>query len=127
MSKDSRNGGKFTGKHTTLIELAAIACDIADACPQVTKISPGFIVSGTKSVNGNTRVKISDSGGIILLSVRGNISVQDVRIYTTNIQTARTAIARGLRNAGVAICFKKRGLVATQQELRLFGWFLFLK
>ena len=108
MSKHSRVGGKYTGNHTTLIPLADIACDLAHALPQVTKISPGFIKSGLKSVNGCRRVKFTDENPYcLLLSVRDNISHQEVRIYVTDLQSARTAMARGLRDAGIRICFTK--------------------
>jgi hypothetical protein len=78
MSKDSRSGGKFNGNHTTLTHLAAIACDIADDCPDVTKISPGFLTAGLKPVNGQRRVKIIQKPGALLLAVRDNTSHQEV-------------------------------------------------
>jgi hypothetical protein len=106
VSKDSRSGGKFTGNHTTLILLAALVCDIANDLSQVTKISPGFIKSGLKPVNGHRRVKFTDeSEHCILLSIRDNISHQEVHIYVTNLQVARTTLARKLRDADIAICF----------------------
>ena len=106
MSKDSRKGGKFTGNHTTLIPAAAIMCDIAAACPSVTKITPGFLKAGLKSVGGQRRVKIIDKGsGAILLSIRDNASHQEVHVYTSNKQAAKLAIARGARNGGLGIAF----------------------
>ncbi len=108
MSKDSRSGGKYSGNHTTLIPAAALVCDIANACPSVIKISPGFIKAGIHSAHGNRRVKITDDGSSILLSVRDNTSHQEVRVYVSDMQTARLAIARGARNANLAICFGKR-------------------
>ncbi len=108
MSKYSRSGGKYTGNHTTLIPLATITCDIANSIPEVTKITPGFIKAGLKSVSGQRRVKIIDEHKhCIYLSVRDNNSHQEVRVYVTDIQEARTAIARGLRNAGIGIRFTK--------------------
>mgnify|MGYP000010221225 CR=1 FL=1 len=108
MSKNSRSGGKFNGNHTTLIPVATTVCDIAATIPEVTRISPGFIKAGLKSVNGHRRVKITDENDkCILLSIRDNKSHQEVTVYVTDIQVARTAIARGIRNAGIAICFRK--------------------
>ncbi|KKT12868.1 MAG: hypothetical protein UV94_C0040G0001 [Parcubacteria group bacterium GW2011_GWC1_43_30] len=108
MSKYSRSGGKYTGNHTTLIPAAQVACDIAYALAEVVKISPGFIKAGLKPVNGRRRVKFTDEGGnCIMLSVRDNASHQEVRVYVTDVQIARTAIARGARNAGIAVCFRK--------------------
>lgn len=108
MSKYSRSGGKYTGNHTTLIPLAQVTCDIASAIPEVTKITPGFIKAGLRSVSGQRRVKFADeNGSCILLSIRDNASHQEVRVYVTDIQVARTAIARRLRDAGIAIRFTK--------------------
>jgi hypothetical protein len=105
MSKHSRSGGKFTGNHTTLIPAATVVCDIANACLFVTKITPGFIKAGLKSVNGQRRVKITDKEGAILLSVRDNTSQQEVFVYSSNMQVAKLAIARGVRNAGMHLSF----------------------
>lgn len=108
MSKDSRSGGKYTGNHTTLIPAAVIACDIANALSQVIKISPGFISAGTGHGCGRKRVKFTDeSKSCILLKVGDNTSHQEVRVYVNNIQVARTALARRLRDADIAICFTK--------------------
>lgn len=85
MSKHSRSGGKFTGNHTTLIPLASSVCDIAAACECITKITPGFIKAGLKSVNGQRRVKITEKDGGILLSIRDNKSHQLVYVYSHNI------------------------------------------
>lgn len=108
MSKHSRSGGKYTGNHTTLIPLACAVCDIANAISEVTKITPGFIKDGLKSVGGQRRVKFTDENShCILLSVRDNASHQEVRVYVTDIQEARTTIARRLRDADIAIRFTK--------------------
>lgn len=108
MSKYSRSGGKFTGNHTTLIPLACIACDIASSVPQVTKITPGFISSGKGSGRSNRRVKFTDENlHTILLSVKDNGAHQEVRVYVSDIQEARTIIARRLRNADIQIRFTK--------------------
>jgi hypothetical protein len=108
MSKDSRSGGKFTGNHTTLIPLASFACDVAAALSQVTKISLGFIAAGNGSGHGHKRIKFVDEGrGCILLKVRDNASYQEVRVYTINIQAAKVALARKLRDEGIAISFTR--------------------
>lgn len=107
--KDSRSGGKYSGNHTTLIPAAATVCDIASKCPFVTRISPGFIKAGLDSVNGKKRVKFEDVSGGIKLSVRDNVTHQEVTVYATDIQSARTLIARGARNEGLRISFAKQG------------------
>ena len=106
-NKDTRSGGKYSGNHTTLTPAAALVCDIAHDCPFVTRISPGFLKAGLKSANGNRRVKITEDGGQILLSVRDNASHQEVHVYATNMWAAKLAIARGARNANLAISFGK--------------------
>jgi hypothetical protein len=106
MSKHSRAGGKFTGNHTTLIPAASIVCDIANALSEVTKITPGFIRAGLRPVRGQRRVKFTDEGEhCILLAVRDNASYQEVRVYVTDMGVARTNIARGIRNANIAVRF----------------------
>lgn len=104
-NKDSRQGGKYTGNHTTLTPVAALLCDIAHDCPHVTRISPGFLKAGLKSANGQRRVKIIDQEGGILLSVRDNTSHQEVHVYVANLHEARLAIARGARDNNIAISF----------------------
>ncbi len=107
MSLEHRSGGKYTGTHSTLIPLAAITCDIANALRQVTKIRPGFLKQRLKS-HGHRRVKFSDeSKNCILLSILENASHQEVWIYVDDIQTARTALAGKLRDVGIAIAFRK--------------------
>ncbi len=107
MSKDSRSGGKYTGSHTSLIPAAAKICDIANRCPNVTKISPGFIKAGLPSARGNRRVKITVSDGSMLLSIRDNASHQEVRVYATDIHAAKYAIARGCKDEGITVSFRE--------------------
>ena len=106
-TKDSRSGGKYSGNHTTLTPAAALVCDIAHDCPYVTRISPGFLKAGLKSVNGNRRVKLTEDGGQLLLSVRDNASHQEIHVYVSDMHAAKLAIARGARNANLAISFGK--------------------
>ena len=105
--KHSRSGGKFSGNHTTLIPAAALVADIAHACSVVTRISPGFLKAGLKSVSGRKRVKITDDGAQLLLSVRDNTSHQEVHVYASDMQAAKLAIAKGARDAGLTISFKE--------------------
>ena len=107
MSKTSRSGGKFCGTHTTLISAAMTICDIAVRCPYVTKISPGFITAGLPSAQGKRRVKITDDGRSILLLIRDNTSKQEVRIFVSNMQEAKLALARGVRNSNMHLSFTK--------------------
>ena len=104
-NKYSRSGGKFNGNHTTLIPAACTVADVAEACPAVTKISPGFIKAGLKSVNGIRRVKITNDKLCLLLSVRDNTSHQEIYVYVNDMQKAKLAIAKGARTAGLNISF----------------------
>ena len=106
-TKHSRSGGKFSGSHTTVIPLASIVADIAAKQPEVTKVTPGFIKAGLRSANGHQRVKITRKNSHILLSVRDNASHQELIVYTKDQQKAVVAIARGLRDARLAISFMK--------------------
>jgi hypothetical protein len=105
-TKSTRSGGKYGGNHTTMIPAACTVADITHACPYVKRISPGYIKAGLRSASGHRRVKITDDGQSILLSVRDNTSQQEIRVYTKNIQETKLAIARGARNAGLAVSFK---------------------
>ncbi len=104
-NKHSRSGGKFNGNHTTLIPAACCVADIAESCTAVTKISPGFIKAGLKSVNGIRRVKITDDKLCLLLSVRDNTSHQEIRIYVNDIQAAKRTIIKGAKSAGLNVSF----------------------
>jgi hypothetical protein len=107
MAKNNRSGGKFTGNHTSLVPAAAIVADICDQCEVVYRISPGFIKAGLRPVNGQRRVKITDSQSYILLAIRDNTSQQELHIYATDTQRAKTTIAEGAKSAGFAVSFKK--------------------
>ncbi len=103
MSKETRAGGKYAGSHSTLIPAAVIVCDIASKCPEVTRISLGYIKTGLKSANGHRRVKITQDGASILLSIRDNTSHQEVRVYATDIPAAIEAIAEGARDKNLSV------------------------
>lgn len=74
-------GRKAGRSHTTLIEVAVPLIRKAEKLPQVTKIALGFIKS-TPGQRGAKRVKFARSTSGLLMTVRGNTSVQAIRIYT---------------------------------------------
>ena len=86
MSKNSRNGGKFSGNHTSLIPAAVLVCDYLSKCSSVTKISPGIIKAGLSSLRGKRRIKMSEKFPALLLSIRDNASQQEVYLYSDNIE-----------------------------------------
>lgn len=102
-----RDGKKIRGTHTTFIDLAARVTDIICKLDGVEGVAPGLIQQGKGVAGGTRRVKIGDYPGGILLKVRQAHSVQELRVFTSNMQTTRTAIARKLRDDKIPISFKK--------------------
>jgi hypothetical protein len=75
-------GGKFTASHTTVIEAAKEPCLAAAKLDCVRKISLGII---KRVPNGSPTIKFLDEGETCLLAkIRGVVSLQEVRIYTTD-------------------------------------------
>lgn len=81
MGKHKRSGGKIGGKHTSFIPLADEVVGLLLAYPDVTKVIPGFITSGLSTLRGNRRIKLSMYGTALKLSVRDNISHQEVFVH----------------------------------------------
>lgn len=102
-----RAGGKIRGTHTTCIELAARVFDIVTELPLVTGISPGYIQSGAGVAGGIQKVKIGEFRGGILLTVRQSRSVQELRVFASDVPGAKLAIAKALRNNKISICFQR--------------------
>ena len=71
---------KITGSHSSAIEAAIPVLKKADKIDEVTKISLGII----KVINraNNRSIKFSPIIGGIRAVVRGNISIQEIYIYT---------------------------------------------
>jgi len=71
------------------------------------------MISGNKSVGvieptkvGETRVKIKDAKGCLILMIRGSNSIQEIKVLIKNYDQTKLTIARILRNNRIAICFK---------------------
>lgn len=103
MSK--RQGVKVRGTHTTLNDLGARVVDLVEKVSGVTGVAPGRLVSNA-GITTKPRVRIADLDGCILLTVRQSRSLQEVRVYTQDVNSARLAISRALRNDDIAICFR---------------------
>ena len=101
-----RDGKMMRGTHTTLIDLAAEVTDIVCKLTEVKGVSAGYIRQG-KAVSGGVRkVKIVDFRGGLVLTVRQSRSVQELRVFASDISAARLATARALRDNGIPICFR---------------------
>ena len=105
MKKGHRAGGKFSGKHTTLTEAAAILADVAEQQVDVRKISLGYISPSLSSVGGKRRAKVKKRMGNLLVSVRDNTSRQEIVIYTDNAQKTMRALYRGGLEEGIEVSF----------------------
>jgi len=81
MAKHKRSGGKIGGKHTSFIPLADEIVSRVLVHPNVTKVIPGFITAGLPTLRGQRRVKLSMHGTALKLSVRDNISHQEVFVH----------------------------------------------
>jgi Predicted metal-binding protein (DUF2103) len=103
MKKGARSGGKYTGSHTTVVPGAAIIADIADQCAYVTKIALGYIKGGLPPAKGLRRIKILVDTGSLLVTVRDNISQQELRVYTNDKEATKRIIATHAREAGFRV------------------------
>lgn len=100
-----RNGKKFRGTHTTYSDLAARVADIAVRLKEVRGVSPGLLQNGKGSSGGTQKVKFANMQGFLLLTVRQASSVQELRVYCSDMQTTSTALARALLDEHIPIAF----------------------
>lgn len=84
-----RAGGKFTGSHTTIIDVAEVVVDAAAKQNEVTKIVLGVIeVASSKMI----RLKIQPVQAGLKVVVYGRISLQTIFVYTTDPEKTKRAI-----------------------------------
>ena len=105
MKKDHRSGGKYSGSHTTVIPAAGLLADLATMQPEVLKIALGYIKAGLPSVKGNRRAKIMERPGNLLLTIRDNVSQQEITVYTSDTQKSKRALYRGGLEHGIEVSF----------------------
>lgn len=101
--KISRSGGKFNGSHTTLTTTAAVIAEIAHDCDTVYKISIGIIESGLRPAGGQKRIKITQDGHHLLVKVRGNITEQQLYVYSKNVAETVSYVAEKAKAAGFLV------------------------
>jgi len=85
-----RAGGKLTRSHTTLIDAAIPVVELLQAFPAVTKISLGLIKSIGK---GPQNLKLMPQVGGWKLVIRGNTSLQEITVYTTDPEAVRELLS----------------------------------
>ena len=110
MSKRKRTsrGKEFCGAHTTCTEATKMLLEILDTIPSVTKFSPGPIAMGGSSSCKCWRLKIGFGyRGMFSCIVNGGVAVQQVFVYTRNIQETKLLLARKARDGGYSIRFEK--------------------
>ena len=89
------SGGKFTASHTTVIEAADAPARAAAGLECVSKISLGLIKTLR---NGPPAIKFLDEGpGCLLAKVRGIRSIQEVRVYTSDKESTKAAMAAAFK------------------------------
>lgn len=106
-SKGHRSGGKYAGRHTTIIPAAESICDALHAHPAVKRISLGLIKSGQRG-SGIPTLKIIDQKGCILLVVKGNATSQHVRVYIENNDAATLFITEAAQEKGFLVNIRER-------------------
>ena len=84
-----RAGGKLTSAHTTLIDAAVPVVDFLQACPLVSKISLGLIKNIGKGLPG---MKFHPVVGGWKITVRGNVSLQELVVYTAEPESVRQSL-----------------------------------
>jgi hypothetical protein len=106
MNNRSKAGVFITGSHSTMTEhTEKIVKNCAMNDPHTTRIVLGVIEKTKKGVGGKFRVKLTDVNGAVNLQIRSNYYVQEVWVYTDNIQTTRTNLAKYAVQSGFAISF----------------------
>lgn len=83
----SLSGKKYGGTHSSYTKMAGDLVRELVQYPEVKKISAGIIKTNLPNLRGNKRIKIVDEGACLLLRIRGNISMQEVRVYGISMET----------------------------------------
>ena len=86
-----RAGGKLTSSHTTIIDAAIPVVDLLQSSGEVSKISLGVIKHIGK---GKPGIKFHPVVGGWKVVVRGNISLQELVVYTSDPETTRTNLLK---------------------------------
>ncbi len=86
-----RAGGKLTRSHTTVIDAVVPLVDFLQGRDEVSKISLGVIKNVGKGAPG---LKFHPVTGGWKVVVRGNVSLQEMVVYTSNPEQVRKELLR---------------------------------
>lgn len=86
-------GAKAGGTHTTVIEAALPLIKVAEKMDAVKKIVPGYI-QPTPGRTGERRVRFKPISGGIRITVRGNVAIQEIYIYTDSPKEVQEHLAQ---------------------------------
>lgn len=89
-------GGKFSGRHTSLIDEAAFIAGVAKKIPEVKKISIGVIDPARVS---KRRLKSVPGPAGLFLTVRGVHAAQKMFIFTDDPQKVKAEIEQAWHDA----------------------------
>lgn len=85
-------GGKYTGRHTTVIEPACDFIEFVHSQELVSKITLGFI-SSSKS-NGIKRIKIKEEPACLFVKICGSRYGQEFRLYSKDSKKLKETIQK---------------------------------
>jgi hypothetical protein len=91
MANNHRQGGKFTGSHTTVTDASALVVDAAVKLPQVSKIGLGLIKNKKNRVR---RLAFREIPAGWEVTVCGNVSIHTVYIYTNDRESVKEALGK---------------------------------
>ena len=97
---------KIRGSHSTFTDFATEVVSIIEKLDEVEGISAGIMKPVKGGAGGRKTVKIAEYQGGLVLTVRQVRSIQELRIFASDIPKARLAIARALRDRVIPITFK---------------------
>lgn len=88
--KQSRMGGKFGKRHSSMTEQAMIVADAAVKLPEVKRVIHGVI---TPICSASSRIKFMEIPVGLKVSVYGKTAVQELFIYTTDVKKVKRGLA----------------------------------
>lgn len=99
---------KISDSHSTMIDVAEkMVRGAALRDPHTTRVTLGIIEKTNRGVQGKFRVSFTDINGGVLMKVRGNLCVQEVQVYTDNIQKTRDNLVRYALSQRYLVSFKE--------------------